>query len=78
MSLPEMSLEADPNQGTLAALPLEDLLSMYQLTQAMFALCELQLPDYLHQHGDRSLAELSQSLGTESKVLNPLLEAAIT
>lgn len=73
-----MSLPVDPNQDTLAALPLEDLISMYQLTQAVFALYDLKLPDYLHQHGDRSLAELSQSLGTESKVLTPLLEAATT
>jgi hypothetical protein len=73
-----MSSQADPSQGILAALSLEDMLSVYQISQAIFALHDLKLPEYLHEHGAQPLSALAQALETDATALTPLLEAATT
>jgi hypothetical protein len=73
-----MSSQPDPSQSILATLSLEDMLSIYQLSQAIFALHDLKLPEYLHKQGAQTLSALAQALETDAIALMPLLEVAIT
>lgn len=73
-----MTSKAEPSQEILSALSLEDMLNLYQLSQVIFALHDLKLPEYLHKHGAQSVSGLAKALGADSTVLVSFLEAATT
>ena len=59
-------------------LSLREILSGYQLSQALFTLHRLKLPEYLHQHGPQPLSSLAETFGVDAKLLEQLLKIAET
>ena len=65
-------------QSGLTALPLEDMVASYQLSQAMFALHDLNLAEYLHEQGAQTASDLALALSTDTITLSILLEVLTT
>ncbi|CAK0750154.1 putative O-methyltransferase [Gammaproteobacteria bacterium] len=70
-----MSSVLNPNDA-FASLPLEVLLDSYQLSQAIFTLVHLRIPEHLHENGPTSLATLAAQTKADEKILRHLLEIA--
>ena len=65
-------------QSEFTSLSLEEMLSGYRLSQAIFALYHLELPEYLHQQGAQDLSQIGKAIQIETWMLEHLLEIAQT
>jgi len=70
---PDPATAPDPME-VLAALPLEVLPGLYQLSQSLFTLVRLGLPAYLQAQGPTPLDGLADATATDPKLLHHLLE----
>jgi len=70
---PDPTAAPDPLE-VLAALPLELLPGLYQLSQSLFALVRLGLPAYLHAQGPTPLDGLAAATAIDPRLLHHLLE----
>lgn len=76
MSPPPSPAAAPDPLEVLAALPLEVLPGLYQLSQSLFTLVRLGLPEHLQTQGPTPLDELADATAIEPKLLHHLLETA--
>ncbi|NET45347.1 methyltransferase dimerization domain-containing protein [Okeania sp. SIO2B3] len=65
-------------KSEFTSLSLEEILSSYRLSQAIFTLYHLKLPEYLHQQGSQDLSEIGKAFQVETWMLEHLLEIAQT
>lgn len=76
MSLPPSPTDAADPIEALAAMPLEVLSSLYQVSQSLFTLVHLGLPEHLQTQGPTPLDGLVDATATDPKLLHHLLEIA--
>lgn len=66
------------NYKSFTYLSLDDSLCAYRLSQAIFSLYHLKIPEYLQQQGSQNSLQLAQALKVDYVILEHLLEIAIT
>lgn len=72
-----MTSESENAANPLLDWPLEHLMGLYQLNQALFTLIRLELFEHLAQHPAQSLAQLAEQLAVDARLLEHLLQIAV-
>jgi ubiquinone/menaquinone biosynthesis C-methylase UbiE len=72
-----MSSSSENEINLVHQLPLEHLMELYQINQAVFTLIRLQLPKHLAKQNAQSLVQLAKHFAIEVHLLEPLMQIAV-